>query len=149
MDFKLCRSEKSHKGPLQEQQFKTERSDLEMTIGTVELQTIEQLQTITAKKAKNQALEKARFATVLSNRTKLDTTSVRRLCACIEESSLLLAVFFYFRCHTKAIERCGKADTELCGSSALDDYVRARIVNRTSMQAFETKEDFNPGAIDK
>ncbi|GBM36979.1 hypothetical protein AVEN_153925-1 [Araneus ventricosus] len=62
MDFKLCRSKKSRKGSLQEQKFITNLTyDRAMTIGTVDLQTIQQLQKTAARKAKNQTLEKALF----------------------------------------------------------------------------------------
>ncbi|GBN23557.1 hypothetical protein AVEN_174803-1 [Araneus ventricosus] len=54
------------------------------------------------------------------------------LCACIEESSPLFAIICDFPCHTQAVERSVKAVSEasskVCGSSARDVYVRARIV---------------------
>ncbi|GBM09663.1 hypothetical protein AVEN_164418-1 [Araneus ventricosus] len=72
---------------------------------------------------------------------------------CIEESSPLFVLTCDFLCHTKAVERCVKANTEasskICGSSTRDGYVRARIVNRTIMPAFETKADYKAGIIDK
>ncbi|GBM36978.1 hypothetical protein AVEN_153924-1 [Araneus ventricosus] len=80
-----------------------------------------------------------------SNRTILNTTSIRRL-ACLQRRQFpLLALICDFLCHTKAMERCVKANTEasskVCGSSARDGNVRARIVNMTS---FETKADYKP-----
>ncbi|GBM44325.1 hypothetical protein AVEN_37781-1 [Araneus ventricosus] len=73
--------------------------------------------------------------------------------ACIEDSSSLLALICDFPCHIQAVERCVKAVTDasskVCGSSALDGYNRARIVDRTIMPAFETKAEYKPGIIDK
>ncbi|GBN18599.1 hypothetical protein AVEN_236390-1 [Araneus ventricosus] len=59
MDFQLNRREKSRKVPLQEQQFITDqRSDLEMTIGTVDLKTTQHLQKTAGKKEKTKPSKK-------------------------------------------------------------------------------------------
>ncbi|GBL59593.1 hypothetical protein AVEN_149824-1, partial [Araneus ventricosus] len=41
--------------------------------------------------------------------------------------------------HVKAVT---EAPSKVCGISARDDYVRARIVDRTVMLTFETKADY-------
>ncbi|GBO34207.1 hypothetical protein AVEN_183659-1 [Araneus ventricosus] len=61
MNFKLCRSEKSRKVPLQQQFITDQISDHAMNSGTVDLQTTQGLQKTAAEKARNQASEKARF----------------------------------------------------------------------------------------
>ncbi|GBN39090.1 hypothetical protein AVEN_152096-1 [Araneus ventricosus] len=72
---------------------------------------------------------------------------------CVEESSPLLSLMCNFLCHTKAVERCVKANAEasskVCGCSARDGYFRSRIVNRTSRPAFQIEAHYKPGIIYK
>lgn len=51
-----------------------------------------------------------------------------------------------FPCHTQAVERAVKlvtdASTAVCGESARDGFIRARIELRAIMPSFNTKKEY-------
>lgn len=60
---------------------------------------------------------------------------------------LQLVAFPRYTCHTQAVERMVKLVTEsslaVCGATARDGFLKAKIESQKSMPKFETKKQFN------
>ena len=63
-----------------------------------------------------------------------------------KQEQVPMLTFEKFLCHTQSVERCVKliseAATKVCGDTARDGYIRAKITARSELPTFDNKGQY-------